>query len=337
MRLSSSLVLLCTVLAVLGQTPNKELDCEVKQFALEYAAALFAGSDFHKGRNATALISKALKLSECGKAFPKAAKTPAAFADTTVRPATSAAGGTFYVSPTGSDTAAGTKEAPFGSLGHAQQAARAASGGGSVTVYLLAGRYELTEPFILTPADSGTTYTAFDKGEVVLSGGRRLKADWTVHDATSGIWKTKVPAGTAAFRTMFVEDVLQIPARWPNGRHDSIFPEGYAHSEDDQGGCQSWAEDVEWKTEGKKTQVGEGHTSSFFQGYVWQEGGSSELFERPLWARESSLKSFQFDDYMNDYSHTQHSGVWSCGHPNVGKWKTNVDGIVVHAMQGNFW
>jgi hypothetical protein len=246
----SRLVWLCAALTVFGQRPNKELDCGIKQLAFEYGTALLSDSVFHQKRNATASIFQALKLADCGKTLPNTVPVidRANGAKTHRTPA-------FYCSPTGSDAAAGTQEAPFASLARAQRAARGAGVTG-VTVYLEAGRYELTEPLILTPADSGTTYTSSDKGEVVISGGTKLKLDWTVHNASLGTWQTKVPAATS-FRSLFVEDDLQIPARWPNGRHESLFPSGYACSQDDQDGCNSWGEDVSWKTDGKKMQLGE--------------------------------------------------------------------------------
>ena len=63
----------------------------------------------------------------------------------------------FHVSPAGNDAAAGTAEAPFRTLGRAQQAARLAAetATGDVVVNLAAGVYRLDRTLEFTEADSG--------------------------------------------------------------------------------------------------------------------------------------------------------------------------------------
>src|SRR3954471_13727448 len=64
----------------------------------------------------------------------------------------------FYVSPTGSDSNAGTTAAaPFKTLAKAQSAVRAVdqASSGAVTVNLAGGDYRLTKPLGFTAADSG--------------------------------------------------------------------------------------------------------------------------------------------------------------------------------------
>src|SRR5690242_9439012 len=68
----------------------------------------------------------------------------------------------FYVSPTGSDTNAGTAAtAPFRTLAKAQSAVRGVNqaASGAVTVNLAGGDYPLTQPLTFTAADSGTAGT----------------------------------------------------------------------------------------------------------------------------------------------------------------------------------
>ena len=87
----------------------------------------------------------------------------------------------FYVSPEGSDSQAGTSvRKAFATLEKARDAIRAVKQEGElespVTVYLRGGTYELTEPFVLSPEDSGTeacpvTYRAYNQEKVIISGG----------------------------------------------------------------------------------------------------------------------------------------------------------------------
>ncbi|MGB2091363.1 MAG: hypothetical protein ACPH2J_05665, partial [Akkermansiaceae bacterium] len=63
-----------------------------------------------------------------------------------------------HVSPTGKDSAAGSKDAPFLTLAHARDHIRKspALGKEPVTVHLATGTYYLPEALRLTAADSGT-------------------------------------------------------------------------------------------------------------------------------------------------------------------------------------
>lgn len=89
----------------------------------------------------------------------------------------------FFVSPDGQDTNSGNRAcSPFASITRAQSAVRAQIAQGiesDITVWLRAGRYELKEPLIFGPADSGTKscairYAAFPGEKVVVSGGRQI-------------------------------------------------------------------------------------------------------------------------------------------------------------------
>ena len=89
---------------------------------------------------------------------------------------------TFYVSSTGKDSNAGTKEKPFATLTKARNELRKLGNQkqGS-TVIISGGSYNLTEPFELNDEDGGTkdnpvTYKAADNEKVVFSGGLTVKA-----------------------------------------------------------------------------------------------------------------------------------------------------------------
>lgn len=74
----------------------------------------------------------------------------------------------FYVAPTGSDTADGTKEKPFQTLERARDAVREWKGRNpeqQLTVWLKGGDYRILKPFVLTEQDGGTA-----KAPVVYSG-----------------------------------------------------------------------------------------------------------------------------------------------------------------------
>ncbi|MEI6501863.1 MAG: hypothetical protein WCP21_12650, partial [Armatimonadota bacterium] len=91
-----------------------------------------------------------------------------------------------YVSPDGKDMNAGTKSAPFQTLGKARDTLRALKAQGPLpkggaTVWLWGGVYRADSTFELTKADSGTAdapivYRAVKPGTVRLMGGATLPA-----------------------------------------------------------------------------------------------------------------------------------------------------------------
>lgn len=133
----------------------------------------------------------------------------------------------FYVSPGGNDSNPGTSvDKPFATLQKARDAVRATKKNGTlkspVTVYLLDGIYELSEPLILTDEDSGTekcpvTYCAYQNEKPVISGGKKISGNWQKHEgeimvcdvpeATDGKWK---------FRQLFINGTRMIRARIPD-------------------------------------------------------------------------------------------------------------------------
>ncbi|UCD48784.1 MAG: right-handed parallel beta-helix repeat-containing protein [Phycisphaerales bacterium] len=90
-----------------------------------------------------------------------------------------------------------------------------------VRVIITAGRYTLDEPFVLTPADSGTadcpiTYEAAPGARPVFSGGKRIGG---FKQADDGVWVAQVPevkAGHWYFEQLFVNGRRAVRARMPN-------------------------------------------------------------------------------------------------------------------------
>ena len=138
---------------------------------------------------------------------------------------------TFFVSPGGNDSAEGTQAAPFKSPARARDAVRdikPKAGGklaGPVTVYFRGGMYFLSEPFVLTPEDSGraeaaVTYAAFEKEVPILSGGKPVTG-WAKQQLNGrDIWAAKAPwlaEGQAPpLRSLWVNGRRGVRARSPN-------------------------------------------------------------------------------------------------------------------------
>lgn len=88
---------------------------------------------------------------------------------------------TYYVAPNGSDSAAGTEDAPFATIAKARDTIRAlaASSGlpdGGITVYLREGNYYQAETLKFTAEDSGTeacpiTYKSYEGETATITGG----------------------------------------------------------------------------------------------------------------------------------------------------------------------
>ncbi len=138
------------------------------------------------------------------------------------------AGHTLYVSPAGDDRAAGTEQAPFRTLGRAQQAARilAKDMQGDVVVNLAPGEYRLDRTLEFTEADSGrhgfrVIYrSAAGPGKARLLGSVPLKG-WKVH--RDGIWKIDLPPKTL-FHTLYEQGRRLHKARYPNYEYHPDMP-----------------------------------------------------------------------------------------------------------------
>ncbi|MBI3922636.1 MAG: right-handed parallel beta-helix repeat-containing protein, partial [Armatimonadetes bacterium] len=135
-----------------------------------------------------------------------------------------------YVAPNGSDKNPGTKTKPFATLAKARDTLRRKVAAGlksKMTVVVRGGRYELTEPLVFGPEDSGTeqcsvTYAAYPGETVIISGGRRISG-WVRGEGE--LWTTTVPGvkeGNWSFRQLFVKGQRATRARTPNANVESI-------------------------------------------------------------------------------------------------------------------
>lgn len=131
----------------------------------------------------------------------------------------------FYVAPDGKDGNPGTKEKPFATVEAARDAVRKinAKMTEDIMVYLRGGEYVLASAFVLDERDSGANgyrviYKAYSGEQPVLTGARRITG-WTLHNATSGIYKASV--GTLEFRQLYVDGQRAIRARTPNRSNDA--------------------------------------------------------------------------------------------------------------------
>jgi len=123
-------------------------------------------------------------------------------------------GTVLYVSPTGSDLNSGSRRQPFATLPHARDAARMRPQ--PVTVRLLSGTHVLSEPLVLTPADSGVTFEAAPGAAPVVSGGLRVEG-WRKHN--DRLWVADVPwlrKQAEPFAQLFVNGGRRPCARTPN-------------------------------------------------------------------------------------------------------------------------
>ncbi|MBM3501487.1 MAG: hypothetical protein FJX74_22765, partial [Armatimonadetes bacterium] len=128
----------------------------------------------------------------------------------------------FFVAPKGSDANPGTTARPFATLHRAQQAVRAAVAKGlteDVTVFVLGGRYELTEPLRFGPEDGGTerhsvTWRAIESA--IVSGGRPIEGWKSGGDGVLTAELPEVRAGDWYFRELFVNGRRAVRARTPD-------------------------------------------------------------------------------------------------------------------------
>jgi len=114
-----------------------------------------------------------------------------------------------FVSPTGSDTNAGTLAAPFATLAKARDAVRslAATMTSDLYVYLRGGEYPITATVTFGPEDSGQNgkriyYVAYPGETPVLNGAKKVTG-WTAD--TGGVFKAPL-ARTTKLRNLYVND-----------------------------------------------------------------------------------------------------------------------------------
>lgn len=144
----------------------------------------------------------------------------------------------FYVSATGNDASGGTSpSAAFATLERAKQAVRQAKENNrnitSVNVYIKGGDYQLAQPLVFKPEDSGTenmqiTWQAMPGEKVQISGGEKISG-WK--KGKNGIWQTSIPEvkeGKWYFQEIWVNGQTRLRARTPNEGFYYVkgFPEG---------------------------------------------------------------------------------------------------------------
>jgi len=136
-----------------------------------------------------------------------------------------------FLSPSGNDAWSGMLPAPNaeksdGPVASPQRArelvcafkARQEGSVGPVHVYLRGGTYFLSEPLVLTPADSGTKeapviWCAYQKEHPVFSGGQRLTGWTRTRLNGQDVWLTKLPGGS--FRELWIDGKRAVRSRWP--------------------------------------------------------------------------------------------------------------------------
>lgn len=123
-----------------------------------------------------------------------------------------------YVSPTGSDSASGSKKSPLATLTSAKSIAAKFVGKEPVNVHVADGVYYLPETIVFTPEDSGSeqasvVYQAEHEGGAILSGGSKLNLEWMPF--RDGILKAQTEPGLVVDQ-LFVDGANQCMARYPN-------------------------------------------------------------------------------------------------------------------------
>ncbi len=144
---------------------------------------------------------------------------------------------TIHVSPSGNDAWSGKynqpntdrTDGPVATLTRARDIIRQWKSAGPldepVRVIVADGVYSITEPFVLTPQDSGTkscpiSYESAPDASPVISGGKIITG---FQPAENGIWKTEIPeaaAGKWYFEQLVVDGVRAVRAKTPNRFYD---------------------------------------------------------------------------------------------------------------------
>ena len=134
-----------------------------------------------------------------------------------------------YVSPKGNDANSGTKNSPYLSFKKALLEVKKYASKETVTVWFSAGEYYIDETLTLGSEYSGTTekpvvFSAIPGEKVVVKGSRQLASlKWKKHKG--GIYKTQVPSGLSMDQ-LFVDDVRQVRARFPNYDYENPLRDG---------------------------------------------------------------------------------------------------------------
>ncbi|HXU00872.1 MAG TPA: right-handed parallel beta-helix repeat-containing protein [Polyangia bacterium] len=121
----------------------------------------------------------------------------------------SATQGTYYVSPSGSDTNPGSVSAPFLTVAKARDVVRTVNGNmnADIAVYLRGGNYPVAGTIAFAPADSGTNghrivYQAYPGEAPVLNGATKVTG-WSV--SSGNVYKAALARSTK-LRNLYVND-----------------------------------------------------------------------------------------------------------------------------------
>lgn len=159
----------------------------------------------------------------------------------------------FYVSPAGSDDAAGTQNAPFKTITRAQEEVRKHNKNmqGDIVVNLMPGRYELTEQLDFKLADSGSNgfsviWQGTDPDNLpIISGAKEVTGTWV--EGENGIWHTQTENLDFA-RNLFVNGRQAVRAKTAKKVAGGAF----------------YTEKIEWmhRKRGLKTEITKGFYAS---------------------------------------------------------------------------
>ncbi len=119
----------------------------------------------------------------------------------------------YYVSPSGSNKADGSKDNPWQTLEFARNQAREIND--FVVIHLQDGEYTLNQTLKLTAEDSNLTFKAVDGATPVISGGVTITG-WK-NSGENGIWTAKVPAGVVG-RHLYIDGNRAVRARTKDGK-----------------------------------------------------------------------------------------------------------------------
>ncbi len=132
-------------------------------------------------------------------------------------------GGSFHVSPTGSDTNPGTRDQPFRTLERAKAAVRQkkAEGlpSGGLTVWIHGGIHERSERLLLEAADSGLSaeqpirWRGFSGSAARISGGKVIPASqFALVTSASPVWNRMDASAKGQVRQIDLKPILGITA-----------------------------------------------------------------------------------------------------------------------------
>lgn len=125
----------------------------------------------------------------------------------------------FYVATNGNDSNPGSESAPFQSLERARDAVRSLPNSAfedqDVYVLLRDGTYRITQPFQLSPVNSGrkvhdVVYASYPNETAVISGGVQI-TNWSLHDALLNIYVADAPQQKS--RQLYVNETRAVRAQ----------------------------------------------------------------------------------------------------------------------------